>query len=44
VRKTGRGGRKGVRFDFTENPAADARSVKRDDFLALLQEGEPRGI
>lgn len=40
----GRGWRKAVRFALTENPAADARPVKRDDFFSLVQEGEPRGI
>ena len=40
----GRGWRKAVRFALTENPAADARPVKREDFFSLVQEGEPRGI
>ena len=40
----GRGWRKAVRFALTENPAADVRPVKRDDFFSLVQEGEPRGI
>lgn len=40
----GRGWRKAVRFALTENPAADARPVKRDDFFSLVQEREPRGI
>lgn len=40
----GRGWRKAVRFALTENPAADAKPVKREDFFSLVQEGEPRGI
>ena len=40
----GRGWRKALRFALTENPAADACPVKRDDFTSLVQEGEPRGI
>jgi hypothetical protein len=40
----GRGWRKAVRFALTENPAADAEPVKREDFFSLVQEGEPRGI
>jgi hypothetical protein len=40
----GRGWRKAVRFALTENPAADARPVAREDFFSLVQEGEPRGI
>jgi hypothetical protein len=33
-----------VRFALTENPAADARPVKREDFFSLVQEREPREI
>jgi hypothetical protein len=40
----GRGWRKAVRFALTENPAADANPVKREDFFSLVQEAEPRGI
>lgn len=40
----GRGWRKAVRFALTENPAADAKPVKREDFFSLVQEREPRGI
>lgn len=40
----GRGWRKAVRFALTENPAADVKPVKREDFFSLVQEGEPRGI
>jgi hypothetical protein len=40
----GRGWRKAVRFALTENPAADAKPVKREDFFSLVQEAEPRGI
>lgn len=39
-----RGWRKAVRFALTENPAADAKPVKREDFLSRVQEGEPKGI
>lgn len=40
----GRGWRKAVRFALTENPAADARPIARDDFFTLVQEQEPRKI
>lgn len=40
----GRGWRKAVRFALTENPAADAKPVARDDFFSLVQEQEPRRI
>jgi hypothetical protein len=40
----GRGWRKAVRFALTENPAADARPVHRNDFFSLVQEREPRKI
>ena len=40
----GRGWRKAVRFALTENPAADAKPVKREDFFSLIQEQEPRKI
>jgi hypothetical protein len=40
----GRGWRKAVRFALTENPAADARPVHRNDFFSLVQEQEPRKI
>ena len=40
----GRGWRKAVRFALTENPAADAKPVKREDFFTLVQEQEPRKI
>lgn len=39
-----RGWRKAVRFALTENPAADAHPVRRDDFFSLVQEKEPQGI
>ena len=40
----GRGWRKAVRFALTENPAADAKPVHREDFFTLVQEQEPRKI
>ncbi|MCF7733314.1 MAG: DUF3780 domain-containing protein [Akkermansiaceae bacterium] len=40
----GRGWRKAVRFALTENPAADAKPVQREDFFTLVQEQEPRKI
>jgi len=40
----GRGWRKAVRFALTENPAADAKPVSREDFFSLVQEQEPRKI